>query len=219
MAAHSGPNIAKNNIAFSIDFSSKKSYESGSSITDTVGSKTGTITGSTIDRSAGLQANGTGDGITMSSSTSLSGSTGFCISFIVRVPSSQEETWWNFLFKDDNANANYEIGIYGQNSTTFSFKDNDVSKSMSTTLSADTWRYIVAGQDASGVGYMYRDGIQVSTLSGYNSSASLNFTKICNSYSGNELKGDLLHFTAYNRMLSADEVKQNYNALRGRFPI
>lgn len=211
--------IVQDSMSFCIDFGNVKSWESGSSITDVNGKKSGTITGSTIDRLAGLQANGTGDGITMSSSTSLSGSTGFCISFIVRVPSSQEETWWNFLFKDDNANANYEIGIYGQNNTTFSFKDNDVSKSMSTTLSADTWRYIVAGQDASGVGYMYRDGIQVSTLSGYNSSASLNFTKICNSYSGNEFKGDLPYFAAYNKMLSADEVKQNFTALRDRFGL
>ena len=36
---------------------------------------------------------------------------------------------------------------------------------------------------------------------------------------GNNLDGDLGGFTAYNRILSATEVAQNFNALKGRYGI
>ena len=223
MALTHSPKIVRDGLAFCIDFKNVKSWQSGSSVTDIISKSTGSTVG-TIDRTNGIQCNGTTDGITMTAGTELGGN-GHCLSFMIRLPSTQLETWWNFLIRDDRSLADvpvrFELGTYGTGSTTFYYKDNLTdggAKTMAATLGDDQWRYVVVGQDASGVGKMYLDGKLVTSVSGYSPGSLLKVTRIC-SEGTNEYKCDLLYFAGYNKMLSENEVKQNFEALRDRVGI
>ena len=88
-------------------------------------------------------------------------------------------------------------------------------------LSNNTW-YHAVGTYVSGVSVLYINGNSV--ISGTDAGGTGNFSS---SYTGNiiigqyagYLSGNISKVSIYNRALSAAEIQQNYNALRGRYGI
>ena len=91
-------------------------------------------------------------------------------------------------------------------------------------LSAGTWYQIVAVYRFDTNRYIdyYRNGTFISTGTGSTNSsfAWTTFTiGTINSGSSGNYSGNLSRFSIYNRALSADEIAQNFNAIRGRYGL
>jgi hypothetical protein len=87
------------------------------------------------------------------------------------------------------------------------------------------WKNIVVTMDASSIPSIYLNGSLVGTYSG-----TVPLTPVTNSYVGRNLgdessatdrafDGKIAAVSFYNKTLTADEVQQNFNALRGRYGI
>ena len=147
---------------------------------------------------------------------------------------SGTKTWAQNLIRRDNflvqggenrriiamnitANTNFvSFGIYdggGNNAIT------------SQNLSDGLWHYVVGVRESStGTNYVYVDGV-LKAQAVYNntqpfntSNASYAIGNVSSNYTGEPFFGNIAQVSIYNRALSAAEVIQNYNALKGRFP-
>jgi len=91
-------------------------------------------------------------------------------------------------------------------------------------LSANTWYQIVAVYRFNTNRYIdyYRNGTLISTVMG-DTNSSFTWTTFTigniNGGSAGNYSGNLAKFAIYNRALSAAEISQNFNALRGRYLI
>ena len=86
-----------------------------------------------------------------------------------------------------------------------------------TYLTAESWHNlaIVRSGDSAEV---FIDGISRGTNTGLGTSTNTKFDTIGAKTDGSlPTSGKISHIKAYNKILSAQEVKQNYNALKGRF--
>ena len=66
---------------------------------------------------------------------------------------------------------------------------------------------------------LYVNGIQDSTYTAVKTQAAGGGIEIASFGAGNFLTGDISHVSVYNRSITASEIQQNFNALRGRFGI
>ena len=116
-----------------------------------------------------------------------------------------------------------EIEIQSNNTSFVGFRSTNGSFYMAlynTTLSTNTWYNLTGVLTDSSIIY-YLNGTQVAT-SGWPGTNVINApasTLLLAKYAGLHLNGRIGTFKAYNRALTAAEVSQNYNALRGRFGI
>jgi hypothetical protein len=94
----------------------------------------------------------------------------------------------------------------------------------SSTIQKNTWYHAVATSDA-GVGKIYLNGVLNATNNSMNSSTTNGTSPLTigNAFnSGSALQyfnGSIPLARIYNRALTAEEIKQNYEALRGRFGL
>jgi hypothetical protein len=92
-----------------------------------------------------------------------------------------------------------------------------------TSLTAGVIYHVILTWDKSNVRY-YINGVLDSTTSMSNTlttstAATLALGSGGSAFSGWEFPGSIYNFTTYNRALSASEVLQNYNALKGRYGL
>lgn len=129
-----------------------------------------------------------------------------------------------------SVNGNNEMLFFINNSTQLAPHPLGVSIATNTASMINVWVNFSWTRDSStGTNYFYRDGLQVGT---YTASAGTNITT--NGYliigqesdsagggfdANQNLDGDFGFFNVYDRVLSANEIKQNFNALRGRYGI
>ena len=94
----------------------------------------------------------------------------------------------------------------------------------SSTIQKNTWYHAVATSDA-GVGRIYLNGVLNATNNSMNSSTTNGTSPLTigNAFNGGSaiqyFNGSIPLARIYNRALTASEVQQNFNALRGRFGI
>jgi len=87
--------------------------------------------------------------------------------------------------------------------------------------SIGSWIHVVATVDSSGTYLLYINGVVQQTVTGY-SYANMTPSLLCIGKFGtaNEFyQGSISNVSIYNRALTADQVTQNFNALRGRYGI
>jgi hypothetical protein len=90
------------------------------------------------------------------------------------------------------------------------------------TITYDTWQQIAFTlSKTTAIGNVYHNGLSVGTgtlgVTNYTSNASFRFGQFTDSQF--PYKGRLSNYLIYNRALTATEIQQNFNALRGRFGI
>lgn len=101
---------------------------------------------------------------------------------------------------------------------------NSSIKTTSAIITYDTWQQIAFTLNkTTAIGAIYLNGFSVPTdtssltLTNYNSSAAFRFGLMADNQF--PYKGRLSNYLIYNRSLSAAEILQNYNALKGRFGL
>jgi hypothetical protein len=131
-----------------------------------------------------------------------------------------------FLFEKGLVNSQYSNFFQGVNFIfrTYAISNTDLTFVVATYITLNQWNHIVCTY-GSGVKTIYVNGIQVAQATGI--TGTLN-TNQGNQYIGKygSLSGTPYPFSGsigvskvYNRSLSAAEVSQNFNALRGRYGI
>lgn len=86
------------------------------------------------------------------------------------------------------------------------------------TLTANTWNHVIMTRSSS-VAYCYLNGLLIGSKSGFTNSFTSQVLNIGNGFGNEYTAKSISSVKVYNRALSAAEVKQNYNALRGRYGI
>jgi hypothetical protein len=140
---------------------------------------------------------------------------------------SSQQTFVGIVSKDGSANfGNY--GMYGDSNSNyvrFGFYDTggtqrEINDSSYSDIKSGNWVNYIGTYDSSEL-KLYRNGVGIS-------SASVNTTPQTNNNSlaigtrllnSNEFNGNISSVQIYNRALSASEVEQNFNALRGRYGV
>ena len=228
MACNAGPDIIEDGLVLCLDAANISSYpKTGTTWTDLKGSNNGTLTnGPTFDAGnrGGITLDGTNDKISISNTDifSLVANQGFSICIIAKDISS-------FLFYIDlGSNTGEQMG-FNNNEFYWSGAGRGAAYAEAehnTTFSAGTWYHIVCTKDTSGNPTVYVDGVFKATTNPVNansinssidfSSASefqLGYSTSYNNYSS----ATFAHFSYYNRALTANEIRRNYEATVGRF--
>ena len=95
----------------------------------------------------------------------------------------------------------------------------DVACSDTTTHALNTWYHFVGTYDGSYIRF-YNNGVLKNSVAGSGTVGGSGVNMVVGSYSGNYfMNGTISIVKIYNRTLSAAEVSQNFNALRGRYGL
>lgn len=219
MAASSGPDIIDDGLILCVDAKNTKSYPgSGTTWTNLAGSTDMTLNGATFDSTyPAINLDGSNDDITCSSITCGAIWSQQCFFR----PSNQASggygyfnIFWNAISEGGSASISAEKKLYIHNGAA-----QIVSTSQ---FETGVWYNIawVFNTTASTI-KVYVNGTldKTTSITGtFNTNTYKTFSGL-GYYSGNNhrLNGKLANFMIYNRELTASEVLQNYNALKGRF--
>ena len=209
MAVNSGPDgIVQDGLIFYVDAANKESYPgSGTTATDLVGTSNGTISGATftnVDAGA-WDFDGVDDNIDF-------GDIGFYspqISISCWVYPSNN----GHFIKYGSSGSNPLLWVHVHNNTDLRIYIRNVFRVFSSCITLNQWHYITITRIDYNNGKVYVNGVSQGDLIG--TFADLSQTGnlvICDS-----LLGNAASYQIYNKALSASEVTQNYNALKGRF--
>jgi hypothetical protein len=240
MAVGYNPRIVTNGLVLALDVGNTKSYPgSGTTWSDLIGSNNGTLTnGPTFDSGNGgsIVFDGSNDygRIDSFSSDSNSALSVFCWVYPKDLAEQQfEGNYLNWIINKRNTispNSNswqfvtrnsYPIASMWDNSGT-SITPSAASQAVNSSLQLNRWYY---------VGFV-TDGVNGGFLNNY-INESLNFSGTLTGNRGIETKpidigkagwtngfywnGNIAQVSIYNKALTAAEVEQNYNALKGRY--
>ena len=226
MALSHSPRIVTDNLVLCLDAGNTKSYNAGISTTtwtDLSGrGNTGTLTnGPTYSSVNGgsIVFDGTNDYVEGTFSTALNNS-------------YYSVDWWIYptLLANFNQVLTFQVGIWDNfqlhtSSTGGIYAGTKLSGRLTPsssgmpTMTLNTWQNFTFVNN-NGFVDLYKDGIKY--ISAHNNGISATSTTIyyTGKLSGEFVKGNLAALKVYNgKALTADEVSQNFNALRGRFGI
>ena len=232
MTAYAGPAVVSSGLVLNLDAGNVKSYPgSGTTWTDLTGNaNNGTlVSGPTYSSSNGgaITFSGLGDYVTCPSAPSYNfgtgdftfemwlnqGTAGGSYGHLFSLPDQNTFTWKTYF--DGTLNQVY---FYSP-----SFRSDGVGGIPCTTandwvITTGTWNYLVFVRQ-SAVAYGYKNGILKGTKSGFTTSFSSQILYLGKGYGGEYRAKSVSAARIYNRALSADEVTQNFNALRGRYGL
>jgi hypothetical protein len=227
MALAHSPSISTSGLVLCLDAGNIKSYPgSGSTWTD--------LTGGGLNASgtaANINSSGAISGASWStSSTSILNTDTHSIFFMLKMNSSVtypngHTGGWEKIFSYNAGGSDRTPGVwrypserrlhwrYDPGNTGVDFGAN----SSNAEFNLNTWYYVgVTKNGANAIGYVNGSSVTTSTVANPKTSGSAAI--VINEYYTNPLN-NLNSLTIYNRVLTAAEVQQNFNALRGRFSI
>ena len=235
-----GVNIVRDGLVFSVDAANPRSYPgSGTTWIDLIGTNNGTFEGSGGDNNTPqfqntnlgvLNFDGVDDKIVIAPST-FTTLNEVSISMWVKVLSNDGA--YNCFFSARNGATAHDystgINIDQTNSTSTSWTFVNVegagrigggSNQMSTSVPFGEWAHLGVTISTSNI-EVYINGQAQTSRSRSNVAMGLQYISIGSRYYASGYKGylnaDISNIQLYNRELSATEVLQNYNALKGRF--
>ena len=230
MAFHHSPRIVSDGLIFVLDAANSRSHVSGSTTaTDMISSANGTFTADTqfLNQNQGVfDFDGTGDYIDFASHQVLDTSTAFTIAAWVHLDSTSNFPSIVTLKTDQGSGfvtgfsnvSGYQF--YAGSSANFVTIYNDIN---TTSEVLNKWVYATvtyngSGRTSNGNYKLYLNGVSktVSNASGFGSTSNTTSIGYGNT-SQRYWNGQISAVHVYNRELSANELLQNYNALRGRF--
>ena len=226
-----GVNIVKDGLVFSIDPANPRSYPgSGTTVTDIVGTNNGTFSSSPtfVNENGGIIDFDSTDRINFDnfdigtndlSVTSWIRTTHSSFQYIIAQGgqnNSSDQRGFGIATNGDG----YVYGFIATTTRTF------VSGNPTTAVNDGNWHQVAGVWDRSDKLTWYVDGVfdqegDISSADGYDiSKVGLNcFLGTYGSATGGFFHGDLGPTLLYNRALSAGEILQNYNRVKGRFGL
>ena len=221
MAFNYSPKIVTNGLVLCLDAANTKSYVSGSTVwTDLSRSgNNGTLTnGPTFSSANGgsIVFDGTNDYVSFSTITNNT----YTIDFWYKM-GGNDGSYGYFASSGDNGLAISEGGtlnglIYGQ----FYYWNGVGLNNLGIIPSTTNWNHICALINTSINNIqIYGNGNQSSTTTVTSMSTSITNIGRYITSNLNFLKGNLASYKVYNRALSTTEIKQNYNATKGRYGL
>jgi hypothetical protein len=245
MSVHSGPNVPKNDVVFLVDTGNPKSYTPNATIwydlsrNQIVLNSTGNTTNATIANGAlCIQFNNSGSWATSTADGQKTDLRfGATIIFLYQSdgPYVERDT---ILEKTGTITNSYRqelaVTVEGNNGFTYYRNANnamvgdnyDVGASPSNYFNTNQWTHTVITLPTmpGGVGSIYKNGVLVSAAT-YNLRTHANTANLAGAivigtgYAGVCESGKIAMVKFYNRVLTAEEIIQDYNALRGRFGL
>jgi hypothetical protein len=236
MAFSFQPKVVTNGLIFCFDPSNTRSYNgSGTNVTDLSSSQlTGSLTnGPTYSSNSGgtIIFDGTNDYIITNSSTfDLSTSANFTHCIWIRPSFDQTHNTGRAILDFTGAGPTYQRSYLRWEGSTFGFYydianntgGSDWRTSPVPTFSTNTWNYLCFVHQSDNTGQYYLNGSSIPTTKTggilrtvVNNPISIGYGAV-NSY---YWSGSISNVSIYNRTLSASEILQNYNALKGRFGL
>jgi hypothetical protein len=232
MALAHSPSTVMNGLVLCLDAGNTKSYPgSGTTWTDLSGNgNTGTLTnGPTYSSTNGgsIVFDGSNDWFSTSLSSIGDANTSFTWGGFVKVNASTTSNFFLFgNYTENSTNPFFTIAFNNSGTNTFVwFRDSTGGTEVqgtSKSLSLNNWYYIIGVRDASANQVkLYVNGVLESTNT---FSGSFSVKSSTNNFGGlrhltNYLNANVSSVVVYNRALTAAEIQQNFNALRGRFSI
>tara|TARA_Y100000004_G_scaffold104335_1_gene117081 strand:- start:688 stop:1425 length:738 start_codon:yes stop_codon:yes gene_type:complete len=244
MAVGYNPKVVTDGLVIALDAGNTKSYPgSGSTWTDIIGGNTATFSGGptfSSDNGGYIDFDGINDyidlGTQLNSDISLRDVT---ISFWAYIDSTAADEafvsigsftinrplmiWYDTsVTARDNTGTN-DVGGGVENAITVMVTDSTSEKRFSTSnnaLSATTWHNISVVLDVTNnTFYTYIDSIEVAKWVDNNTSGGINSSSLDFMISpfSTYLDGRISNLFVHNKALTAAEVKQNYDALKGRY--
>lgn len=239
MSIHRGPNIATEGLVFLADSGNHMSYPgSGTSWTDLIDDGVGTMVNITVGNGI-FNFNGSTSGVTWTAAgenvaTAMAG--GGCATAWCRAESDGEVNFGRIYdcgtFSNNKNHAMFvqdESG--GLVNLAFFFEWSGINGHWRTTtreIPINEWVYVVANYDSDSTTNdptLYINGAskavtQILTPTGA-AETDATAPMLIGDNPSNSLSwdGDIAIVSIYNRTLSASEIRQNYNALRGRFGV
>ena len=241
MAVGYNPRISTDGLVLCLDAANTKSYGgSGTTWTDlSTNGNSGSISGATHTSGAGgyFSFDGSNDKITIDSSSSTNLSNGnFTISSWFYIPTSVDSTnlyYWIFAIGTSSGASNtwylriWRSGISAGalftriNNVVLLGTDGDDNASYPGDYykASGRWTHFTFIEN-NGTSYYYMNGVQTGSASTPTIPSGNNYITI-GDMSTDQAPTNMLvsNFSLYNKALSAAEVAQNFNALRGRYGI
>lgn len=231
MAIAYNTSIVRNGLVLHLDAANRKSYPgSGTVCTDLSNGISYTLqngTGYSTANNGTFVFDGTNDNILVPHRSSLNfGSSDFTIDVFFYLNSLTNQP--RIIQKGLVANGNAEFLLILNSTQYFAFATNATGSGAFSSGSAsdwipliNTWYHAAIVKVANTVSY-YRNGIyffQGTTVDNTLYSGTSNVTIGSTISNGNVLNGYIPNIKVYNRALSAAEIQQNFEALRGRYGI
>ena len=233
MASSAGPDIVEDGLVLCLDAACKRSYpRSGTSWKDLVGSNNATLTnGPTFDSEAGgcILFDKIDDRVDTNVEIQFDNTDPFTLAAWIKTEDADN----NQIINNENASyRGYQLAIDANNLLFLFFRNTVSTNYMGIKCSDDflgyinTWTYVAGTHDGSSSVSglkIYINGVEQSITT---ISDTLNATTISNetTYIGyrrpstqGPFDGKIAVAQIYNKALTANEVRQNYNATRGRF--
>jgi hypothetical protein len=221
MGVIAGANINDNGLVFSLDAANFRSY-SGSGLTSNglVGGIGGTLVNGVGFGSTNLGYfifDGSNDYINIANDNFVYGSSSRTMLSWSRISANDGSTHASFAYGTNGTNQAFFIGVSGLNPFCGAWGNDLTSSGVSVTL--NSWFHTACVFDGT-TAYLYVNGI-------LNTSASKawNTTNASKTYLGRQVdngqywNGNIGQVQLYNRVLSAQEIKQNYNATKKRYGL
>jgi hypothetical protein len=219
MASKSGPDIIEDGLVLCLDAASKRSYlGTGTTWTDLKGVNNGTLTnGPTFsnDNGGSVVFDGSNDRVDLSLPYNF---TAFSVFFFVKYRSPQGN--WRMVFdtykNGDQHKFSFQSSTNSSNNVYLFHQDGNTV--VDNTISIDQWMYYGATWDGSTV-TTYKNGTSVTTDSSSTGFNLSNTIGIGDRYGGGSYSNNIVlsSITAYNRALTADEIRRNYLSTKERF--
>lgn len=223
MAAYAGPEIVTNGLVLALDAGNTQSYPgSGTAWTDISPNRlSGTLTnGPTFssDNKGAIVFDGVNDFIDFTSDANLLPTTGLSVSAWFKT--SVADMW--LVGKTSISTSNGYL-LAGTGVGGITFQVNGINATSTASITNNSWIYIVGTWTPSTSILLYRNGslIVTNTTSIPASITEPSYTvEVGRRPNGPDYwNGSIAQVSIYNRALSAAEIQQNFNALRGRFGI
>ncbi len=213
------PAIVTDGLVLCLDAANQRSYpKSGTTWSDLAGSNNGTLTnGPTFDssNSGGIFFDGTDDRIVLPAGfLDVAANQGLTISAWVKTTDSSGNIFIyngsasDFFFTVDSNALKLQWTTYAGKSVT------QTTATGTSNIADGDWHLLVGTRDSTGVFRVYVDGVLEGTSSSSPQSGALSgsSTVMCSTLASN-----CSLFCCYGRELTADEIRQNYEATVGRF--
>jgi len=237
MSLNHSPSIVTDGLVLCLDAANQRSYpKSGTTWSDLAGANNGTLTNMdaanfSSDNGGSLSFDGSDDWVTLGSNSLTAGDSAFSAWGWINTGSSSRQLF--FGLDDQNHLDLNAHNTTGRNLSFHSFNrfvlhapvnnlDLNVPQFVCWTHAGGTVnetnsKMYINGQLLSGYSYSYSDQITSFNIN-TSQSNTISRSSAHNSYSGaNRLSGGVYSVSIYNRAITGDEIRQNYEATIGRY--